>query len=112
MCISQKIDGSAERPGLLYDLRVAGRAPAFSFDDTLAAPESVARTLSARHPVVLVQNDAVLTCGRTPLEAFDRLEVTDYSAKAAIAARSFGGLRPITDAQVEDLVTAFNLPRE
>ena len=34
------------------------------------------------------------------------------SAVAAIAARSFGGLRPITDAQVEDLVTAFDLPRE
>ncbi|MBR3688307.1 MAG: class II aldolase/adducin family protein, partial [Lentisphaeria bacterium] len=85
--------------------------PAFSFDDALAAPETVARTLSARHPVVLVRNDAVLTCGRTPLEAFDRLEVTDYSAQATIAARSFGGLRPITDTQVEDLVEAFNLPR-
>ena len=86
--------------------------PAFAFDDALAAPESVARTLSARHPVALVRNDAVLTCGRTPLEAFDRLEVTDYSAQATIAAQSFGGLRPITDAQVEDLVTAFNLPTE
>ena len=86
--------------------------PAFSFDDALAAPETVARTLSPRYPVVLVQNDAVLTCGRTPLEAFDRLEVTDYSAQATIAARSFGGLRPITDAQVEDLVEAFSLPRE
>ena len=85
--------------------------PAFSFDDALAEPESVARTLSPRHPVVLVRNDAVLTCGRTPLEAFDRLEVTDYSARATIAAQSFGGLRPITDAQVEDLVEAFNLPR-
>ncbi len=85
--------------------------PAFPFDDALAAPKSVARTLSPRHPVVLIQNDAVLTCGRTPLEAFDRLEVTDYSAQATIAAQSFGGLRPITDAQVEDLVEAFDLPR-
>ena len=85
--------------------------PAFSFDDALNL-ESVARTLSLRYPVVLVQNDAVLTCGRTPLEAFDRLEVTEYSAKATIAARSFGGLRPITDSQVEDLVKAFDLPRE
>ena len=85
--------------------------PAFPFDDALAGPGTVARTLSPRHPVVLVRNDAVLTCGRTPLEAFDRLEVTEYSAVAAIAARSFGGLRPITDEQVEDLVTAFDLPR-
>lgn len=86
--------------------------PAFSFDDALVTPETIASTLSPRYPVVLVQNDAVLACGRTPLEAFDRLEVTEYSAIAAIAARSFGGLRPITDAQVEDLVEAFNLPRE
>jgi L-fuculose-phosphate aldolase len=86
--------------------------PAFPFDAMLSEPETIARTLSLRHPVVLVQNDAVLTCGHTPLEAFDRLEVTEYSAVAAIAARSFGGLRPITDAQVEDLVTAFDLPRE
>ena len=86
--------------------------PAFSFDEALAAPEKVIRALSPRHPVVLVQNDAVLTCGGAPLEAFDRLEVTDYSAQATIAARSFGGLRPITDSQVEDLVTAFNLPRD
>ena len=86
--------------------------PALPFDDALPCSETIERTLSLRHPVVLVRNDAVLTCGRTPLEAFDRLEVTEYSAKAAIAARSFGGLRPITDEQVEDLVTAFDLPRE
>ena len=96
-------------PESLKQLR---QTPPISFDDALATPESVARKLSARYPVVLVQNDAVLTCGRTPLEAFDRLEVTEYSAKAAIAARSFGGLRPITDAQVEDLVEAFDLPRK
>ena len=86
--------------------------PAFSFDDALTAPDELLRTLSQRFPVVLVQNDAVLTCGRTPVEAFDRLEVTEYSARAAVMARSFGGLRPITDSQVEDLVTAFGLPRE
>jgi len=86
--------------------------PAFSFDSVLADPGELVRTLSQRFPVVLVENDAVLTCGRTPVEAFDRLEVTEYSAKAAIMARSFGGLRPITDSQVEDLVEAFGLPRE
>ena len=33
MCISQKIDGSAERPGLLYDLEVAGRGQVSSHND-------------------------------------------------------------------------------
>lgn len=31
--LSRKVDGSNERPGLLYDLRVAGRGPVFSYDD-------------------------------------------------------------------------------
>ena len=84
----------------------------FTFDAALTDPGELLRTLSQRFPVVLVENDAVLTCGRTPVEAFDRLEVTEYSAQAAIMARSFGGLRPITDSQVEDLVDAFDLPRE
>ena len=85
--------------------------PSFAFDAALDDGELL-RTLSQRFPVMLVRNDAALTCGRTPVEAFDRLEVTEYSAQAAIMARSFGGLRPITDSQVEDLVTAFDLPRE
>ena len=85
--------------------------PCFAFEAALNDGELV-RTLSQRFPVVLVQNDAALTCGRTPVEAFDRLEVTEYSAQAAIMARSFGGLRPITNSPVEDLVTAFSLPRE
>lgn len=31
--LSRKVDGSNERPGLLYDLRVAGSGPVFSHDD-------------------------------------------------------------------------------
>ena len=31
--LSRKVDGSNERPGLLYDLRVAGTGPVFSHDD-------------------------------------------------------------------------------
>ena len=31
--LSRKVDGSNERPGLLYDLRVAGRGAVFSYDD-------------------------------------------------------------------------------
>ena len=31
--LSRKIDGSNEKPGLLYDLRVAGQGPVFSHDD-------------------------------------------------------------------------------
>ena len=35
--------------------------------------------------------------------------VAEYSAKATISAKALGGLKPITDAQIADLVKAFNL---
>lgn len=71
--------------------------------------EKIASTLSPRNPAIIVRNRFVMTCGRTALEAFDRLEVAEYSAKAAISAKLFGGLRPINKKQVADLVAAFKL---
>ena len=41
-------------------------------------------------PVLLVNNECVLATGQTLLNAFDRLEVLEYSAKALIAARDIG----------------------
>ena len=83
--------------------------PAFDCGAQFREPERLCGTLSPRHPVVRIAHDAVITAGKTALEAFDRLEVAEYSAKAAIAARPFGGLRPITPAQVADLVASFKL---
>ena len=71
---------------------------------------TVADTISFRTPVVLVQNDCLITCGKTLLEAYDRMEVAEYSAKAAIDANVVGGLHPINDEQVKELIKAFNLP--
>jgi L-fuculose-phosphate aldolase len=49
--------------------------------------------------------------GTTLLNAFDRLEVAEYSAKAIIAARALGEIVAIDGPQVEDLVAAFSLDR-
>jgi len=65
--------------------------------------------LSPRTPVVMIKNDCLVSSGRTLLEAFDRMEVAEYSAKAAIAARALGGMHPINDQQVDELVSAFKL---
>lgn len=45
----------------------------------------------------------------TLLNAFDRLEVLDYSARAIIDARDIGSLVMITDAQVKVIEEAFHL---
>ncbi|MCB0162829.1 MAG: class II aldolase/adducin family protein, partial [Anaerolineae bacterium] len=72
-------------------------------------PQRIADTLSARQPVLLIQNDCVLTSGRTVLEAFDRLEVAEFSARSLIETAAIGALVPIGEAEIRDLEVAFSL---
>ncbi|MBO5899168.1 MAG: class II aldolase/adducin family protein, partial [Lentisphaeria bacterium] len=66
-------------------------------------------TLSMRNPIVMVKNDCIISSGRTLLESFDRMEVAEYSARATIAAVPFGGMKPMNQDQVDEIVEAFNL---
>jgi L-fuculose-phosphate aldolase len=71
--------------------------------------ERTAATLSGRNPVVILENDSLMVSGSTLLQAFDRLEVAEYSAKAIIAARDLGEIVAINAPQVAALVEAFGL---
>jgi L-fuculose-phosphate aldolase len=73
-------------------------------------PEELAAQVSPRVPVILMQNDAVLTTGKTLLEAFDRVEVAEFSAQALLNTLSIGKLVPIDDAEIENLKRRFKLP--
>ncbi len=43
------------------------------------------------------------------LNAFDRLEVTEYSARAIIASRQLGELVAINDKEIDEIEAAFHL---
>ncbi len=83
--------------------------PVFPYGEHFRNVDKVVNTISPRYPVCMIENDAVISVGRTLIEAFDRLEVAEYSAKATISASALGGMKPISDQQVADLVKAFNL---
>ena len=70
-------------------------------------PDVVAQGVSNRNPVLLLQNDCALTVGRTVLEAFDRLEVFEFSATSLIDTAAIGALVPISGAEVEALERKF-----
>ncbi|MFN8377198.1 MAG: class II aldolase/adducin family protein [Anaerolineae bacterium] len=72
-------------------------------------PEQVSEALRKETPVLLLQNDSVLSTGRTLLEAFDRLEVAEFSAQALIETSSIGELQPITSEELENLEIKFGL---
>ncbi|MAS33787.1 MAG: aldolase [Anaerolineaceae bacterium] len=84
--------------------------PLVPFKMLYTQPEKVAEMVSLKTPVVLVQNDCVLTVGTDILNAFDRLEVAEYSARSLIDTAVLGPLVPIGDAEIHDLEEAFDLP--
>ena len=69
--------------------------------------EALARAVSPAQPVALLENDGVLVCGTSVLDAFDRLEVLETTAEAIINARHLGSIRAMPDAVVADLRKAF-----
>jgi L-fuculose-phosphate aldolase len=85
--------------------------PRLPYGTNLIDVERAASTLSARNPVVILENDSLMFGGTTLLNAFDRLEVAEYSAKAIIAARELGEIVAIDGRQVEARVAAFKLDR-
>jgi len=86
-------------------LRHVARLP---FGAASIEPEKAAATFTQGTPVAMVENDCVIATGSSSINAFDRLEVAEYSAKALIACRSIGAVVMIDDAQAADIDRAFN----
>lgn len=74
-------------------------------------PDAVADKISLdRNPVLIEKNDCVITVGTSLLNAFDRLEVMDYSAKSVIQTSVLGQpVVSINDDEVEVIKKAFHL---
>ena len=49
--------------------------------------------------------------GDSLLNAFDRLEVAEYSAKAIIASRQLGEVVAINDEEIDEIEEAFHLAK-
>jgi len=71
--------------------------------------EGLAGQISTRTPVVLLENDAVLAAGADLTQAFDRLEVAEFSARAVLEARKLGPVRTIGAEELEAIKEKFGL---
>lgn len=79
------------------------------FGTNITDPEKISSIISAHSPVVLVQNDSVISTGNTLINAFDRLEVAEFTANTIIHAKMIGDIVMISDKEVADINTAFHL---
>lgn len=83
--------------------------PKLPFGSSFMQPEMVAQSFSEKTPIVLVDNDCIIVTGDTLLNAFDRLEVAEYSAKAIIDSSILGEIVAIDEDEIRDIERAFNL---
>jgi L-fuculose-phosphate aldolase len=67
----------------------------------------LARQVSSRQPIAILDNDGVLVCGTSILDAFDRLEVLESTAEAMINSRPLGEMRPMSAEVITELTGAF-----
>ena len=83
--------------------------PKIEFGAQFNDPIKIARTLSERKHTILIQNDGLLTTGKNILEAFDRLEVAEFSANSLITSHDLGNCIKINDEQIKELNERFFL---
>ncbi len=82
--------------------------PKLPFGSTFMQPEMVADVFSKDTPIAIVENDCVIVTGSSLINAFDRLEVAEFSARALISTRTIGDVVNIDSEKIEAIDRAFN----
>ncbi len=93
-------------PESYISMRDIGRVP---FGTPITDPQKVVDMISDKSPVIMVENDSVISTGKNLINAFDRLEVAEFTANTIIHAKLIGNIVLIGDAEVEEINKAFNL---
>lgn len=85
--------------------------PKVAYGSVFMETEKLAETFIPKTPIVLVKNDCIIATGSSLINAFDRLEVAEYSAKAVIACKNLGAIVAIDNEKIAELECAFNLEK-
>lgn len=83
--------------------------PLIAYGRQFSDEKRLAAEISPRTPVVLLQNDAILSTGSSLTEAYDRLEVAEFSAKAILNSARLGNVQRIGAQELEAIREKFQL---
>lgn len=86
--------------------------PRLPFELPFGDGTALAEAVSMDNPIALLDNDGVLVCGTSVLDAFDRLEVLETTAEAIIQSRPLGDVVPMPPAVITELRQAFGIDPE
>ena len=70
--------------------------------------QQIAKAMATTKPLAIINNECVVTIGKNYVKAFDRMEVTDYSARSIIEACNIAQITPINDEQSAEIDRTFN----
>ncbi|PZR28354.1 MAG: aldolase [Citrobacter freundii] len=73
------------------------------FGEQFSGVNTIPDLVSTETPVVIVKNECVIVAASKLLQAFDYLEVAEFSAKSLVLSTTLGKMIPISDDQVEEL---------
>lgn len=93
-------------PESYISMRDIARVP---FGTNITDPEKISKIISEHSPVVMVENDSIISTGNSLINAFDRLEVAEFTANTIIHAKMIGEIVMINEKEVEDINKAFHL---
>lgn len=85
------------------------RIPKMPIGSVYMETEKVANQFVPSTPIAIIKNDCVIATGNSLINAFDRLEVAEYSAKAVISSKRLGDIITIDDEKISSLEKAFHL---
>lgn len=83
--------------------------PRLPFNAVYDQPEQTAAVFTKDTPVAIVDNNCVIVTGSSLLNAFDRLEVAEYSAMAILDSYNLGDIVHIDQEKIREIEIAFKL---
>ena len=81
--------------------------PRLPYGVTYTNEKLLADTIGSTAPVIMIENETLVTSGSSILQAYDRLEVAEFTAKALINTKAIGGFVPMENEKIEALEKAF-----
>lgn len=87
-------------------LKTVKRLP---FGSSFLQSKLTSKEINTKNPVAIVENDCVIVAGSDLLNAFDRLEVLEYTARGVIYTKKLGEIVKISSEQIKEIEIAFKL---
>lgn len=79
------------------------------FGSSFLQPAMTAAMISAKTPAIICENDCIIVTGQSLLNAFDRLEVAEFTARSILGSIDLGDIVHISKQEIQDIDVAFGL---